>query len=325
MDDFKLKIDALTFHYDNVGGLYGPHQVQWLKERGHIVNEYNINHWQKNIKLFNDSSSNILLTWGVDQHTIGEFFTHLPKLNRSKYKQVVHFTTEPVYTRFGFWMPGRNSAKQHDRYLDQVKPTMACYCSREDAKLSKHDKALWVCNNLYKKDVKVIPWESKENTLAFSGKYRGWEDYQWPEYKGLGRSQQLSKVKELLGDRFVHYPPNTFKMNDSLDYHNKHRFILSPRSGHIWHPRLSIAARIKSIPIIIVPDDCPERKWFPELKHKANCFVIKDCEIEQIPQLLKMGSAEMAENTSKLEQYHNFYDSMQLIEAQLIARAILCE
>lgn len=310
----SLKIDALTFHYDNVGSLYGPHQVEWLRAKGHDVNEFNINDWQRAINKFNDSASDILMTWGVDQHTINEFFTHLPKLNRAKYKQVVHYTTEPALTRFGFWMPDRNSVSQHNRYIESVKPTLICYSCREDYYLSQFPNKLWVCNNQYVQHIEVTPWDQKQDNVAFSGKYRGWEDYQWPSYKGLGRSQQLGLVKQALGDRFVHYPPNTFKMNESLAYHNKHRYILSPRSGHVWHPRLSIAARIQSIPIIILPNECQEMKWFPELKHGHNCFLVKDSEIGKIREFVTKGSAEMASRVQELQGSHNFNDSMEQME-----------
>ena len=157
--------------------------------------------------------------------------------------------------------------------------------------------------------------------MGFSGKYAGWEEYQYPDYKGLGRSKQLNIVKRAIGGKFVHYSPNTFKMNDSLNYHNRHKFILSPRSGHIWHPRLSIAARVQTIPIIIIPDNCPEMRWFPELKHGKNCFILKDSEIPKIAGCLKRGTVEMAAEVQKLETYHNFYVSMQEIEGKLIAMA----
>lgn len=312
-----MNFDLLTFHYDNVGNLYGPNQYKWLLSHGHKVNYRTIDDWKHRIELFNKSDANILMTWGVDQHTIDDFFCKLSKLKRNKYTHWVHYTTEPVYGRFAFWLNHKhNAATQHNRFLEAVHPTLLCYACKEDTILSKFSNKLWVCNNQYGV-VNITPWYKKQDTIGFSGKLKCWEDYQSPEYKGLGRWEQVETLKKILGNRLVHYPPNTFKMNESLIYHNRHRYILCPRAGHIFHPRLSIAAQIRSIPIIILPNNCPEISWFPELKHGENCFIVHDNNISTINNLSRHGNNNMAENVSKLQTIYNFEKSMQDVMGRL--------
>ena len=313
-----MKIDILTFHYDNVGKLYGPYQADWFEQKGYKTNRFSINNWKKNIKIINDTDSEIFLAWGVDQHTIGDFFGNLKNFNRDKYKIVGLFTMEPVYTRFGFYRnPKQNSATQHDRFIREVKPNLLCYACKEDYYLSKCEHKLWICQNKYRA-TNVIPWSQKDNTIIFAGKNGGWEDYQYPSYKGHGRSKQIQIIKKALGNRIVCYGPNTFNMDEgSLPFYNKHRYSLCPRAGHILHPRVSVACQVNSIPIITIPDDCPEMKWLPEIKHGHNCFVIKDSQLANIGKIISSGSQEMADNVKELVANHNFESSMVDIDNKL--------
>ena len=308
-----MNFDIMTFHYDNVGKLYGPYQADWIEQQGHKVNRFNINTWTSKQHLINNSDSDIFLAWGVDQHTIGDFFGRLKNFNRSKYKVVALFTSEPTYTRFGFYKNDKhNSAIQHDRFIREVKPNLVCYCTKEDFQLSKMKHKLWICNNKYKAIDKVTPWKQKANTVVFAGKYSCWENYQWPSYKGFGRKRQLDDAKKSLGNRLVIHGPNTFGMDDTLPYYNGHRYTLCPRAGHILHPRVSIASQVKCIPIITIPDDCPEMRWFPELKHGHNCFIVKDSQISNISKIIS-GNENMANNTSEIYKVHNFNESMDRV------------
>ena len=263
--DIVLQKQNLSPHEQVHAAMYMPSHGEFLLEclartglKPGLI--FGLDDFALNGQCLNQSSSEILIVCGADQHLSQGFLQTWQQL-RKRYQQRVLIVSEPIYSPLAYWQnPQQNAASQHEAFLAAFEPQTVLYLSRYDLLEAQKRYGSQLQALLYSlADPELlaeplIPWADKQQALLWLGKPAAWAFNRQHEYS-WSREQQLAYFVQQQRLPFEGFSQR-FTFRECYLMSNRYRFQLQPRSGYAFHTARTVQAAITgSIPVILLHPD----------------------------------------------------------------------
>ncbi|PKL76578.1 MAG: hypothetical protein CVV27_09555 [Candidatus Melainabacteria bacterium HGW-Melainabacteria-1] len=263
--DIVLQKQNLGAHQDVHPAMYMPSHGEFLVEalaraglKPGLI--FGLDDFAHGADLLNQSTAELLIVCGADQH-LSEAFESGWKQLRRRYQRTVLIVSEPIYSPLAYYLDaGRNAVVQHERFLERVQPDLVLYLSQIDviAARARHGSG-FACELYSLADPEllrepVLDWPAKDPVLLYLGKPQAWLWARRPP-GAMTREQQLDFFRRQTRQPFA-WSERSFSFRECYGVVNQFRFQLQPRSGYAFHTARVVQSAIAGcIPVILLHRD----------------------------------------------------------------------
>ncbi|MGV3526435.1 MAG: hypothetical protein ACO1RX_19605 [Candidatus Sericytochromatia bacterium] len=262
--DIVLQKQNLTPHAEVHPAMYMPSHGEFLVER--LAAEglkpgliFGMDDFALNGEILNQSSAEILILCGLDQHFSAGFEQVWPRLQK-RYAKRVLIVSEPIFSPLAFYVsPHQNARVHHLRFLEAFDPDIVLYLSAYDvaacAQLgSRPLPLLYSLADPALSSERPVPWEAKQEGVLWLGKPQAWHHNRaaqgaWERQAQLQWWLHQQRIPFAWSDR-------AYSFRECYAVTNRFAFQLQPRSGYAFHSARTVqSALMNTIPVLLLPPE----------------------------------------------------------------------
>lgn len=265
--DIVLQKQNLSPHAEVHPAMYMPSHGEFLVER--LAAEglkpgliFGMDDFARNGRILDESSAEVLILCGLDQHFSAGFDQIWPTLQK-RYTQRVLIVSEPIFSPLAFYVsPHQNARVNHLRFLEAFDPDIVLYLSAYDvqacAKMGTRPlPLLYSLADPALASEKPLPWEAKQGLALWLGKPQAWYHNRAPQ-GAWERQQQLQWWLSQTRQPFA-WSDRAYSFRECYAVTNRFAFQLQPRSGYAFHSARTVqSALMNTVPVLLMPPEVQE-------------------------------------------------------------------
>lgn len=295
--DIVQQKQNLAPHQDVHPAMYMPSHGEFLIEVLSSLGlkpglSFGLDDFALNGQCLEQSSSEIFIVCGADQHFSSAFLDRYTQLN-AQHRCRILIVSEPIFSPLALFLDAEeNAARRHLRFIEAFQPHFVLYLSHYDvAHAQRHFAQDFRALPYSLADPELmgaatLPWAEKQQALLWLGKPQAWTHNQWTP-RGLAGKSREAQLQWLTRQQNIPFRgfARQYSFRECYLVANQYRFQVQPRAGYAFHTARTIqSALVGCIPVLLLPRAAEEllKQEAPQARPGHNLLVAWDGEEEAL-------------------------------------------